>query len=156
MAPISLITFRTLFTRLKWTFIEDNHTSTTHKRLSIVNHKRSHHIKHLFSIVVFDNMSSRFTFSACAASYTDSAEMTGPGLVKLNRSILWKYGCPGSFKYCKMTQHYRKTHHKRKPSQVKRQTVKSHSACSIGQFQFLVTWQNSFSWSNVCLRCRLG
>ena len=100
------------------------------KRLSIVNHKRSHHIKHLFSIVVFDNMSSRFTFSACAASDTDSAEMTGPGLVKLNRSILWKYGCPGSFKYCKMTQHYRKTHHKRKPSQVERQTVKSHSACS--------------------------
>lgn len=75
-------------------------------------------------------MSSRFTFSACAASDTDSAEMTGPGLVKLNRSILWKYGCPGSFKYCKMTQHYRKTHHKRKPSQVERQTVKSHSACS--------------------------
>ena len=45
-----------------------------------------------------------------------------------NRSILWKYGCPGSFNYGKKTPRNRKT--QRKPSQVEQQSIKSHSACS--------------------------
>ena len=51
-------------------FYEDNHTFTAlieDFQLSIT--QKIHHVKHLFSIVVFDNMSSRFTFSASSYGY---------------------------------------------------------------------------------------